>query len=272
MQTVLCSMAITNKVLAFDIGIKNLAFCILEGTQVVALENCNILTPVEPVRCAYPSCKSNASYTVSTEQYCKRHIPKTHTILPELSKKLPPNKVLKELVKTHQCESQGHTNAAYITALKTKFAFHFEQPKQENATKVSLEIIHDALRAFVIEKWHLFSGCTTVLLENQPVFKNPHMKSVQVLLFSTLRSIFLTYGERPSYHFVHAKKKVTVVQKGDAGYAERKQKSEERLEKLFTSGTISGEGYEAWKKSTKKSDMADALCMAVDYAQLETSQ
>jgi hypothetical protein len=206
---------------------------------------------------------------VSTEQYCKRHIPKTHTILPELSKKLPPNKVLKELVKTHQCESRGHTNAAYIAALQTKFAFHFEQPKHENASKISLEIIHDALRAFVTEKWHLFHGCTAVLLENQPAFKNPHMKSVQVLLFATLRSIFLEHGETPSYHFVHAKKKVTVVQKGDAGYSERKHKSEERLESLFDTGVIHGQMcYDAWKKSTKKSDMADALCMTVDYVRL----
>jgi hypothetical protein len=64
---------------------------------------------------------------------------------------------------------------------------------------------------------------------------------------------------------VHAKKKVQDAQKGDAGYAERKNKSEERLVELFQSGSVVGaEWYEKWKKAAKKSDMADALCMTVD--------
>jgi hypothetical protein len=258
------------KILAFDIGIKNLAFCILEGTTVCALENCNILQPVEQVKCSNPKCNLRAGYTVTAQPFCKRHIPKTHTILPELmEKKLPVQKVLKTLTATHKLDVHGHTNADYIAALATKFALKFDQPKQENASKVSLEIIHDALRAFAQEKWPLFSGCTAVLLENQPAFKNPHMKSVQVLLFATLRSIFLEHGEIPSYHFIHAKKKVTVVQKGDAGYAERKHKSEERLETLFTNGSVTGQAwYDEWKKSSKKSDMADALCMTADYAKI----
>jgi len=262
------------RVLAFDIGIKNLAFCVLDETRVIALENCNILPSVEPVHCT--QCKLRAAYHAQDNVWCKRHIPKTHKVLPELmTKKLPPNKILKELVKTHACETKGHHNSDYLNALATKFAMKYEQPKQINASKVSLEIVHDALRFFVAANWHLFTDCTHVLLENQPVFKNPHMKSVQVLLFAVLREIFLTHEQAPEYHFVHAKKKTQSLdlvdpldqpQAGDAGYADRKAKSEERLVRLFESGAVvNKELYEAWKKSSKKSDMADALCMTVDY-------
>ena len=81
------------RVLAFDIGIKNLAFCVLEEKHVIALENCNILEPVEAVLCT--QCKARAAVFVENTVYCKRHMPKTHKILPELmGKKLPPNKVL----------------------------------------------------------------------------------------------------------------------------------------------------------------------------------
>ena len=253
------------KVLAFDIGIKNLAFCILENkSNVIALSNCNLLEPVEQVSCT--SCKLKASFTVNQQPFCKRHVPKTHQIIPELSqKKTPSNKILKELVKTHACEHLGNTNDKCLEALSKKFALHFEQEKQANASKISLELIHDGLRQFVKEKWPLFKGCTHILLENQPVFKNPHMKSVQVLLFATLREQFLQYGETPEYHFVHAKKKVSDAQTGDEGYAERKNKSEERLKSLFDSGQVKNASlYEEWKASKKKSDMADALCMAVD--------
>jgi hypothetical protein len=253
------------KVVAFDIGIKNLAFCILEqGTTVLALENCNLLEPVEQITCTH--CTSKASYTAAEKPYCKRHIPKTFLILPELTGKKPPtNKILQELVKTHGLHAAGTTHAKYVEALASKCAFHLEQPKQENASKLSLEIIHDSLRQFVQEKWTQFSNCTHVLLENQPAFKNPHMKSVQVLLFATLREQFLQHNQHPEYHLVHAKKKVAQAEKGDAGYAERKQKSEERLIQLFEQGHIQASPfYDTWKQAKKKSDMADALCMAVD--------
>lgn len=253
------------KVLAFDIGIKNLAFCVLEqGNTVLSLENCNLLEPVESIHCS--NCKANASYTAQQRPYCKRHLPKTFLVLPELmGKKLPSNKMLNELVKANGLSAAGTTNGKCLEALATKCALRLEQPKQENAAKLSLEDIHDSLRQFVQEKWEQFSGCTHVLLENQPVFKNPHMKSVQVLLFAVLREQFLKHEQRPEYHLVHAKKKVADAEKGDAGYAERKQKSETRLIQLFEQGQLQASPlYATWKAAKKKSDMADALCMAVD--------
>jgi hypothetical protein len=72
-------------------------------------------------------------------------------------------------------------------------------------------------------------------------------------------------GGKPEYHLIHAKKKVDVanIAKGDAGYKERKNISEERLIKYF--GTTQNEIYAEWQKSKKKSDMADALCMCIDF-------
>jgi hypothetical protein len=254
------------KVIAFDIGIKNLAFCVLENDKdVLALENCNILEPVEQVNCS--KCNLKASYKAADQVFCKRHIPKTHTILKELDgKKLPVIKVLKELIKTHNCENLGNSKENCLESLSKKFTLHFEQPKQANASKISLEEIHDSLRKFVEDKWPTLDGCTSVLLENQPAFKNPHMKSVQVLLFATLREKFLSHSQTPSYHLVHAKKKVADAKKGDEGYSERKNKSEERLKTLFDEGIVTNQIlYEEWNKSKKKSDMADALCMCVDF-------
>lgn len=258
-----------NKILAFDIGIKNLAFCLLDRTTtpptVIALENCNILEPVEHVPCFM--CKAKASYKVGDHFFCKRHIPGTHTILKELDgKKLPPVATLKELVKSHQCEDLGKTKDKCLESLSKKFAMPFAQPKQENASKISLELIHDSLRRFVKEKWYLFSDSSHVLLENQPVLKNPHMKSVQVLLFATLRENFISNGQAPSFHLVHAKKKVDDAPKGDEGYTERKQKSENRLTTEFTENKVQPQKiFEDWGKAKKKSDMADALCMCMDF-------
>lgn len=254
------------KVIAFDIGIKNLAFCILEHQkEVLALENCNLLEPVEHVTCRM--CTAKASLQAGTHPCCKRHLPIGYTMIPELlKKKLPSVTILRQLVKEHQCEQLGNTKEKCLESLAKKFALPLEQPKQANASKVSLEIIHDALRKFVQEKAPLLDGCTHVLLENQPAFKNPHMKSVQVLLFASLREWYLHHEQYPSYHFIHAKKKVGDAPKGDEGYAERKNKSEERLKTLFEQGTVTNSTlYDAWKSNKKKSDMADALCMCVDF-------
>jgi len=254
-----------NKIIAFDIGIKNLAFCILEKNDIIALENTNILEPVEPISCF--KCSAKASLKAGIESCCKRHIPDGFTLLPQLvNKKLPTVKILKDLVKENECDNLGTTKEKYIESLSKKFVFYLEQPKQENASKVSLEIIHDSLRKFVQSKSSLLHGCKHVLLENQPAFKNPHMKSVQVLLFATLREWFLQQDQHPSYHFIHAKKKVEDAPKGDEGYAERKNKSEERLKVYFEQSSSNKDIFTMWKNTKKKSDMADAFCMCIDFS------
>ena len=268
------------RVLAFDIGIKNLAFAVVDRTvpeqQVLALQQINLLPPVTAVTCSV--CHLKASYQV-TIPYCKRHIPKTHTVLKELTKKLPTLPTLKELAHTHGCVSMTPGKQGVLDALAMKFAFPYTQPKQANASHVSLEIIHDGLREMVRTYWDLFSTCTHVLLENQPAFTNPHMKSVQVLLYATIREAYLQahatvqaqetvqaqQQATPQIRLVHAKKKMTTAPKGDAGYAERKRGSEERLVHLFESEAITGSTfYEVWKRAPKKADMADALCMCMD--------
>jgi hypothetical protein len=264
-------------VIAFDIGVKNLAYCILKGGTVVALENVNLLPEVQPILCEEESkTPHQAKYSTPAGSYCKRHLPKTHAILEELDKKKPPpHRRLKELVREHRLEAEatGTSAQAYLAALHTRFALPVQQPKQDAVSTLSLTTIHDALRAFVEQRAPLFTGdIAHVLLENQPAFKNPQMKSVQVLLFATLREWFLRQDPLhvPAFHLVHAKKKVGDAPKGDAGYAERKQKSEDRLRALFESGQVTGPAhYEQWKKAKKKSDMADALCMTVDFSEDE---
>lgn len=248
------------KVIAFDIGIKNLAYCILENTHIHRLENCNILEPVTKTSCTL--CKCDASFMANSIPYCKRHIPKTYKIVnthPNLGE-------LKELAKLQGIDIKKKLKNDIILALSSTHAFRFIQPKQPKASSQSLESLHDALHKFVHDRWASFSTCTEVLLENQPAFKNPHMKSVQVLLFTTLRERFIADGVVPPFHLVHAKKKVKDVEAGDAGYAERKSKSEQRVYDLFEKNTVGPETvFEEWNKAKKKSDMADAICMCYDF-------
>jgi hypothetical protein len=157
-----------------------------------------------------------------------------------------------------------------VEQLKGVVAVPLAKPKMVKAAAQSLTALHDFLRRFATEKWDLFKDCSAVLLENQPAFKNPHMKSVQVLLFAVLREWFLrSAGTVPAFHLVHAKKKV-VAEAGDAGYAARKKGSEERVVALFTSGKVKGTAFlEHFQLAKKRSDMADAVCMCVDFLKME---
>ena len=255
-------MSTAQRILAFDIGIKNLAFCILESNRIHRLENTNILTPVAQIACS--KCKCNAKFIAQDTHFCARHVPKTFTIV----RKAPTATELKELATTAGVQTTKKTKTILLAELSQTHAFPFKQPKQPKASTQSLAELHDALRTFVINQWDDFRHATHVLLENQPAFKNPHMKSVQVLLFATLRERFLQAGLSPQFHLVHAKKKVQDAEAGDAGYAERKSKSEQRVAELLRTGTIVATEpavLHSWTTMKKKSDMADAVCMCYDY-------
>jgi hypothetical protein len=253
-------------ILAFDIGIKNLAYCLFDASQnlVLALENCNLIADQQEEQALCHACqKSKATYQSSLGPSCKRHIPATHPLAYET--KTIAVKDLKDVLKTKNLLTKG-TKEELLERLKAVASIPLNKPKLVKAAEQTLASIHDALRTFVVAKWDLFKSSDQVCLENQPAFKNPHMKSVQVLLFAVLRDAFLRASLSPSFHLVHAKKKVMGAQGGDEGYKARKQGSEDRMEELIRTQAIrdaTGE-FELWRAAKKRSDMSDALCMCVD--------
>ena len=152
--------------------------------------------------------------------------------------------------------------------LQTYFSLPITTVKVSKAPDAGLTEIHTSIQKLVKQHTVLWSGCKVILLENQPAFKNPTMKSVQILLFATLRDFLVQQNCQipPPLKLVHAGKKVQGVEKGDAGYKDRKAGSEARIE-TFLKGSELAE-TEKWKSlwisAAKKSDLADALCMCID--------
>ena len=256
------------RTVAFDIGIKNLAYCVLDGSgSIVKLENANIMPESEPPP-SCRKCKSKASWQDSEGLVCKRHANKPPLILPDQTKpvtQVPTLGILRQILVLNELPKAANKDAA-VNSILTKFSLPYKPPKEASATKLGLDTIHDGIRKFVGERWDLFSKANNMLLENQPVYKNPHMKSVQVILYATLRENALREKNVTKFHLVHAKKKVADAAAGDEGYAERKAKSEDRVKELFITGTIKGDAARSdWLSSKKKSDMADAVCMCMDF-------
>jgi hypothetical protein len=268
-------------VAAFDIGIKNLAFCIFNtGTRnIAAWENVNLFdvmsaatatAATDAPTCKKPACKSKPSWTVKGgATYCLRHIPAEFTPLKTsdgtILKKIPTLATLKELSGTAATYKKKEDCVAH---LMDKYAMPIPPQKKDKAKDAGLDYIHDAIRKMIYARQDVFKTCNCILLENQPVFKNPTMKSVQMILFTTLREFFYTHRlDIPPIQFIHAGKKVKGATKGDAGYAERKDGGEARVKKwLEDAGPGAATARTIFNAAKKKSDLADALCMCLDYS------
>ena len=266
-------------VLAFDIGIRNLAWCVMEkqtdssGVTILGWDNYDLLAgqsaataSASAATCA--GCSSKASYETRSNVYCVRHCPLDRPAFRDLSgtllKKLPAAKQLREILVAKGVKKVGKSKGDLLKQIGEFYAIPILKQKKKKAVDTELTVLHDGIRRFVAQNQSLFSKCKTILLENQPVLKNPTMKSVQILLFATLRD--LLQPNPPILKLVHAKMKVAGT-KGDEGYAERKAGSEARIAKLFESGKLAK--VQHWRTHlasySKKNDLTDAACMTLDF-------
>jgi hypothetical protein len=268
------------RILAFDIGIKNLAWCFLEtdGKQhkILGWDNYNLLNDSSNVgkssKVICPHCKAAAAYTSPglNAPTCSRHCPATYPPLRDASgvllKKVPSVDVMKAMLGSRGLVKVPGTKAKVVEELGKLYSLPVVTKKVSKAPDAGLIEIHDGIRTLVNTNRQLWGTCSLILLENQPAFKNPTMKSVQMLLFATLRDLLPTLP--PALRLVHAGKKVQGAAKGDAGYKDRKAGSEARTEALLASGTLldAAASQKIWSTASKKSDLADALAMCIDAA------
>jgi hypothetical protein len=270
------------RVLAFDIGIRNLAWCFLEKGEkqwsILGWENYDLIAgssseeakQAQVVLCE--TCKKKGTHTIPSGIICcRKHCPPEFPPIADLSgnllKKIPALPVLKILVGS---AGKKFKKSELVEHLRKKYSMPIERLKATKAIQMDLGILHGALQKFVSERADLFRTANRILLENQPAFKNPTMKSIQILLFATLRERVLPGISVLS--FVHAGKKTKGSTGGDKGYAERKKASEARVEEWFKKSTVTEnlKWLTFLKGNQKKNDLCDTLCMCLDALEMRT--
>ena len=201
------------RVLAFDIGIKNLAWCCGDISKTDTTKNCvvrgwanenlvtggNAETDKEANKCNLCHHKAGFWHQSTGTGYCVRHCPPLTPALRDLSgnllKKIPKINVLRDLVDKEKAEKGTKKNKDTILAfLQTKYCL----PKQPGVSvkKLELEDIHNAIQDMVSKHASLFESCDEILLENQPVLKNPVIDFLAVLTKLFCASKFLKYKKR----------------------------------------------------------------------------
>jgi len=266
------------RVLAFDIGIKNLAWCCLdkegECSTILGWDNYNLLTDssnmeaLQKITCVHCKVKANYEHGLEKTKTCVRHCPDSYPTLRDCSgallKKYPSVDAMKAILVKAGLAKIPVKKTLLVDELSKRFSVPIEVKKVKRAVDIGLTEHHDAIRTLVAQQEHLWSTCHSVLLENQPVLKNPTMKSVQMLLFATLRDLL---DPIPIVKLVHAGKKVKGGTVGDAGYKDRKAGSEARAVAFLASEHVvePAKWTQLWNKAVKKSDLADALAMCLDW-------
>lgn len=281
-------MSESQTILAFDIGIRNLAWCLVQVPEppllpiprkpsILGWQNYDLLTGQghevvkQKVTCCKCSVKAAFTNPVDSGPTCLKHCPATHPPLKDLSgtvfRRIPEMKTIRRVAPT----IRSNTKANMLTSLLLLYSLPYEVPKVKKAIETELTTLHDAIRKFVLLNLVPFRQATHILLENQPVLKNPTMKSVQILLFATLRDIL--QPTPPPLKLVHAGKKITGMETGDAGYKSRKDASEAKVIQLLEGGKVmdAPKWLALFKGHAKKSDLADALCMCWDKIPAQTA-
>jgi len=243
--------------LAFDVGIKHLAYCVLTRDKIIhhwALVNLTDLSN-QPSLCI--TCQKPAKANSPLGLVCGRHQGKIRF------EEKPTIALMKAFLTEHKLDTSGKkedlvnriATIASVALPKSKNAMSFA----ENTTR-----LHDAIRDWITRDIEFLSQVTHVYIEHQPVLKNPVMKTVQITLFCSLRERFLTQNRNVSFFWVHASKKVKAIS-GDEGYKDRKKGGIERVRTYFHENpSLCSPWLEWWESQSKKDDLADALCMVLD--------
>jgi len=237
-------------VLSFDIGIVNLAYCLMEVSSEVSTEgesqnkklrilDWNVLDISGNASCCLCT-KRSSNYVVlnpsTTLYYCT-----THT---------------KNYAKKHYPAKEVHK----ITSIGTK-----------NLDELGAELYR---RLEGIQSFRRKIDC--VLFENQPAFKNPKMKSIQMILYSyfllkrTLGDPVMSVGE---LRFYIAKRKLEIKGVGvDASLFNKKEYGDRKvLGKIIAKTILDKIGDQSnlarLCEFKKQDDMCDSFIQGVEYLQ-----
>lgn len=275
-------------VAAFDLGIKNLSYCVARFdasgalVEILRWANLSLLAGGAEAQgqtrcsCGGPaSWSSDATATAAAAIWCKRCVNKGRGggLTPfELTK---PSLAELRTWATERAtalgigsgEAKRMTKAALLAAAAKIRLMPYKPPK---AAGVSLQAILAGMEtALDAELVHL-AAAERVRIENQPAEFAPHMKSVQMMLFALVdHRLRREHGWGGSIEFVHAgvKTRGAGIAAGKDTKRDRKAAGIARVGELLGGLGAAAAGHLAWwSAQAKQDDLADALLMCCDGA------
>jgi len=277
------------KILSWDVGVRNLAYCILEKEETpsddisVKILDWNVIDLVGEAPDTFPTCQGilktgkpctkKSKVTSEDGYYCMTHKPKNQGYQPLLAKKVCSLEVGKKIKKpcARKIFYQGEDKKYYCKN-------HGKSISGLNIIKKDLSYYE--LCKMIIQRLENIPGLfdvDEVVIENQPTLKNPKMKTIQVMLFSifVMRDVG---GRIKNVGYISATNKLKeAYQKVDTSQLdmpENKKAARKKLGIIYTQELLANqpEMIEVLKQHTKKDDLCDAYLQGLYYIEKQSKK
>ena len=255
------------KVISFDVGIKNLAVCIIEINNdnqysILYWDILNLTKEYKYPDCCYDNCKVKVKYTSNNKYYCGRHAKKENlNLLPDYLKETKIKKYkhgeLCEILKTFDIQIEGLKTKKYLIEILNEYCnkkFVQNLAKQPKASEIDLIDIGREMKI----KFNIFStfgNIDYVIIENQISPIANRMKTIQGMIAYH----FILQGVN-NIHFVSSSNKLNLFSDEKLNsYDKRKKASIVICRKILEDNKNFTTYKDYFEKKGKKDDLADCF-------------
>jgi uncharacterized Zn finger protein (UPF0148 family) len=257
------------KLLSIDIGIKNLAFAILElneeDTLQFIISKWDIINLCQQIPfCSF--CKKPAKFTKDGDCFCKIHTRNKKYKLPTIETKGLSNKSLKKLIEIAKDNNIEFDKKITNVELVKLIELHidntcFDPINTISANDISLIDLGVNLKTELNKLFTTIDlGCIDmILLENQISPIANRMKTIQGMV----TQYFIDYGNH-NIKFMSAANKLKPFSDKKTDYKERKQLSIQYTQELLTRKNMVND-LDYFNKNNKKDDLADSLLQGIYF-------
>jgi len=262
------------KVLSIDVGIKNLAYCLLEACDdktfnILQWDVLNLCGEEPRCQCKAKKgiCNAKAKYSKGHDYYCKSHAKKTEYLVPTaeiLNVKLK-RKKLKDLIDFADFYEIKHDNHAKKDKLRETIESYMKERLLDTVTPQSanaMDLIQlgIALRDKLDEAMPL-DNIDRVIIENQISPIANRMKSLQGMI----SQYFIMRGKE-NISFISASNKLKpFIGTRKTTYAERKKLGIDISTGLLVDSSCDSDWVHTINTHKKKDDLADSFLQGIWY-------
>ena len=271
-------------VAAFDLGIKNLSYCVasfdVSGSlqEIKAWANLNLLADgaqsQSQTRCtnevAGRICGGPASFQdiPQAKLLCKKCVKKSAKPVLDISGSTLPvwRAWASERLGFTAAEAKKASKAAIMEKAGAIRLMPYKAPKVKG---VSLQQILVGMEACMDTELPRLAAADVIRIENQPSEFAPHMKSIQIMLFTLIdHRLRKEHGWMGSIEFANAGVKTrgcATAGVGKDAKRSRKLAGIAKVTEVLGAVASAAEKLAWWKAQAKQDDLADAFLMCLDY-------